>query len=83
VGLIVIFSTLSIFPQYPSIPTIAGLLPLMEIVTGCGLIIEYPKGNDANPLTHHKVLSTGISGPQLLSQYAELPNAVDIITPVP
>jgi hypothetical protein len=55
----------------------------MKIVTGCGLIIEYPKGNDANPLTHHKVLSTGISGPQLLSQYAELPNAVDIITPVP
>jgi hypothetical protein len=56
---------------------------LIEIETDCGLMMEYPKGNEANQLTHHKVLSTGISGPQLLSQYAELPNAVDIITPVP
>ncbi len=55
----------------------------MEIWTVSGLMIVYPKGSEARPLTPHSVLPEGIKGPQLLSQYAELPNAVEIITPVP
>lgn len=41
------------------------------------------KGNAAIPLIHRTSLPDDIKGPQLLSRYAELPNAVETIIPVP
>lgn len=79
----VIRFTSSTLQAYPSIPAITILLPLISMVSDSGLMIVYPKGSDDIPLTHRKQLPTGIKGPQLLSQYAELPNAVEIITAVP
>ncbi len=56
---------------------------MMEISTVSGLMILCSNGKAANQLIHRNELPAGIIGPQLLSQYAELPNAVEIMIPVP
>ncbi len=60
-----------------------GVLPLISICTVSGVMILWSKGKAAKPLIHRNELPAGISGPQLLSRYAVLHNAVDIMMPVP
>jgi hypothetical protein len=55
----------------------------MVIFNSSGLKPLGRKGNAAIPLIHRISLQDDIKGHQLLSQYAELPIAVDTMIPVP